>query len=109
MGGQLRSHLDLIQPQLCSRLHASQERKKLNHDLHAWFRVFEANNAIFVRGFAQGVKWLPGTIVSHCGPLSYLVKLQDGRQCHRHISDLRQWHFPVVTPPVEEDCLLIQL
>ena len=40
---------------------------------------------VFVRNYHQGARWLPGTIEQKTGPVSFLVKLQDGRirRCHQ--------------------------
>lgn len=41
-----------------------------------------------VRNFATGDNWLPGSIVESLGPLSFRVKLVDGRLVRRHIDHI---------------------
>ena len=33
-------------------------------------------------------KWIPATIAKVTGPVSYMVKLMDGREVHRHIDNV---------------------
>ena len=89
LGRRPRSHLDVMHPQVDKRVHESQERQKANHDRCAKARTFMAGDKVYARNLTSGPAWLEGTVVSSCGPLSYLVDLSDGRTICRHIDHLR--------------------
>ena len=42
-------------------------------------------NAIFARNFGDDPTWLPGLVQQLRGPLSCLIKLQDGQEIRRHV------------------------
>ena len=46
-------------------------------------------DAVFVKNFGPGRKWLPGKVTKVTGPVSYQVKLEDGRQRRCHVDQLR--------------------
>ena len=47
-------------------------------------------DTVFVRDFPSGKNWLPGTLTQSKGPLSFLIKLDDGRVIRRHIDHIRE-------------------
>ena len=73
LGRIFRSQLDLVKPALSTRVQQKQEVQKKNHDVHAKHREFQVGDAVFVREFPSGKKWLDGTITLVNGPLSYHV------------------------------------
>jgi len=44
---------------------------------------------VFVENFGQGSKWLAGIIDEVRGPLTYMVKLSDGRLVRCHVDYIR--------------------
>ena len=44
---------------------------------------------MYARNFAQGQRWIPGIIIEVTGPVSFLVRLLDGRVVRRHQDQLR--------------------
>ena len=88
-GRNLRSHLDLISPHLGSSVRLKQDAQKSHHDKHAKHRTFEVHDAVYVRDFPSGKQWLAGVVVEKKGPLSYVVKLDDGRLVRRHVDHVR--------------------
>ena len=78
MGRQPRSHLDLMRPQVSSRVHANQFRQKMAHDQRTRNRSFELGDTVFIKNFADGPTWLPGVVAVLHGLLTYDVKLGDG-------------------------------
>ena len=79
-GRRLRSHLDLLQPHLQSKIQESQERQKTKHNQGARSRTFQVSDLVWIRNFGQGQKRLPGTVLSIRAPLSYVIKLDDDMQ-----------------------------
>ena len=84
-----RSQFDLLKPQLADSVHAKQEKQAQYHDVHAKARKFEVGDAVFVKDFPNGKNWIPGTVQDRKGPLSYHVKLDDGRIVRRHVDHVR--------------------
>ena len=102
MGRQLRSHLDCLRPSLTTRVTQAQSSQKMYHDRSSKERNFKIEDPVFVSNFAQGPKWLPGEICKIRGPLSYEVKLNDGRVIRRHVDHIRRRTVPSPSPPDDE-------
>ncbi|XP_058858757.1 uncharacterized protein K02A2.6-like [Acipenser ruthenus] len=90
MGRKLRTHLDLLYPDERARVEQKQAQQKANHDIHARQRFFKVGDSVFARNFGTGPQWLSGTISKQTGPVSYVVQLQDGRACRRHVDHVRR-------------------
>ena len=75
----LRSHLDLLRPDVATRVHLAQSRQKRQHDQHSRTRGVKLGDAVSVRNYSRGSKWVPGTIIQETGPLSVRVELEDGQ------------------------------
>lgn len=84
LGRRPRSRLDLVKPHTAERVEKRQIAQKAQHDRHSQSRKFEVNDAVFVRNYLQGDKWIPGMIKHKHSPVSFQVKLNTGleRQCH---------------------------
>ena len=89
MGRKLRSRLDLLHPNLQSKVHKKQERMKETHDAHAMERQFKEGDKIYLKNFGHGPKWLSGVIQMVTGPVSYTVVTADGREHRRHVDHIR--------------------
>ena len=63
--------------------------QKLQHDLKAKPRLVSIGDLVFVKKFSAGRRWLPGKIVYRTGPVSFRVKLDDGRLRRYHQDQLR--------------------
>ena len=48
-------------------------------------RVFKAGETVLVKNYGSGCRWLPGRIMEASGPVSFRVRLEDGRltRCHQ--------------------------
>ena len=84
----LRSNLDLLQPDVGAKVHAAQARQKKQHDQHSQKRQVEVGNAVNVRNYSGGPKWIPGTVIQDTGQLSATMELQDGTMVRRHPDQL---------------------
>lgn len=93
-GRSLRSHLDLLRPDVAARVHAAQSRQKIQHDQHSRMRQVEVGDSVNVRNYSRGPKWIPGTIIQETGPLSARIELEDGTVVRRH-------HDQLVARPTE--------
>ena len=85
LGHCLKSRLDLLKPITAERVEANQWKQKKQHDTKANDRCFKEGDTVFIRNFQSGDKWLPGVICQRTGPVSFVVKLVDGRErrCHQ--------------------------
>ena len=88
MGRRLRSQLDLVRPNVRARVETKQQAQKKNHDKRTKQRELKVADHVYVRDFPGGKTWLPGSIVSCRGPLSFIVRLRDGRCIRRHIDHI---------------------
>ncbi|XP_064642179.1 uncharacterized protein K02A2.6-like [Lineus longissimus] len=90
MHRQLRSRLDLAVPDLSSSVLRGQTAMKSRHDRKAKAREFSVDDAVFAKNFAdRGLNWYPGRITSRSGPVSYTIRLKDGRVWRRHQDAIR--------------------
>ena len=85
MNRHIRSHLDLLHPDLPAHVQQKREQQKDHHDQHSYFRHFEEGEKVYVKDFPEGKTWLPGTISKKDGKVTYHVLLEDGRIVRRHI------------------------
>ena len=88
LGRKLRCTLDLIHPDMARKVLDRQEKQKHDHDKRAKARGFKVGDAVIVRNYSHGPKWVPGFIEKVTGPVSYTVMLGDGRVVRRHVDQI---------------------
>ena len=86
----LRSPLDLIQSVMGAKVLHHQEKQKSSHDLHAKARMLECGDKVFIKDTNSSKEWDLGVVIEVNGPLTYKVKLQDGRILRQHINHIRK-------------------
>ena len=52
-------------------------------------REFSNGQEVFIRNFGVGSRWISGVIVNSSGPLTWLIKLEDGKTLIRHADHIR--------------------
>lgn len=87
---QIRTRLDLLKPNLSSRVEHSQQRQKYSHDGSAQEKTFTVGENVYMRNFGTGSRWVHAVIHEVSGPVSFLVKLDDNRLVRRHQDHLRR-------------------
>ena len=87
MGRRLRSRLDAVFPDPSSKMADKQQSMKDYHDKQSKFRQFDVDARVYVS--TTGKDWLPGTVLSRTGTVTYKVKLCDGRIIMRHVDHVR--------------------
>ena len=97
MGRRPRSCLDLIIPDMSSKIQKKQQTQKFNHDQRARSRTLQVGDTVNVQNFPTGDGWLPGIIMEENGLLSFQIKLQDGRMVRRHIDHIILIHIIILT------------
>ena len=89
LGRRPRTRLDLIKPNTAERVKQRQLIQKAGHDVKTKTRVFHKADTVFAKNFGSGRRWLPGKMIEVTGPVSFRVKLSDGRQHRYHQGQLR--------------------
>jgi len=67
---------------------SSNNRK--THDTHCRKCTFSVGEKVFVKNHHRRNKWLLGSIVKETGPISFQVKLKDGRIICCHQGQIKQ-------------------
>ncbi|XP_043093292.1 LOW QUALITY PROTEIN: uncharacterized protein K02A2.6-like [Puntigrus tetrazona] len=109
-GRKLRCSLDFIHPDLTRKIQEQQQKQGNHHDKKADMRSFGIGDSVLIRNFTYGPKWIPGHIETVTGPLSYKVRLGDGRMVRRHVDQIQgQQKFFANTSEEEKDCKFLIL
>ena len=63
MGRQLRSQLSLLRSNVTASVQSKQDKQKMAYNRYAKHRSFSPDDPVYARNFANGPKWLPGTVI----------------------------------------------
>ena len=96
-GRKLQTPFNLLQPVMASR------EQKENHDAHAKQHELQVGMSVYVYNNNGHPEWLPGTIEKQTGPISYVVKLSDGRTWRRHVDHIRIRTVQETYPDTDSD------
>lgn len=77
-----------MKPDVDRKVHNELQNQKRHHDNRTKQREFKVGDKVNARNYANGPTWLPGQVTAQNGPLSYKVKLHDGRVWRRHTDQL---------------------
>ena len=100
MGRKPRSRLDLLHPDIRSRVKNEQIEQKEIHDQHAVDRRLQLGDTVYARQFCKQQRWGPGVITAQTGPVSYTVQLDDQREVRRHQDQVIQREQVSRTEPI---------
>ena len=91
MGRRPRSLLDLTFPDIQQRVRQKQQVQKQCYDTGAKNRAFDIGDEIYIVNHSKVIKtkWISGTIIKQNGPVTFCVKLSDGRIVKRHQNQMR--------------------
>ena len=84
-----RSKLDLLHPDVSSRVRKNQEKQKASHDIHSRKRTFDDGDLVSVRSQRSGAPLLPGVVSTMLSPQRFIVQVEDGRDVERHIDHVQ--------------------
>ncbi len=93
------SRLDLLKPSTADRVESQQRKQKAQHDAKAKERRFEIGDAIFIRNYRDGERWLSGHIVEKTGPISMVVELSNGQKRRCHVDQIRKRAVGIASSP----------
>ncbi|XP_039887198.1 uncharacterized protein K02A2.6-like [Simochromis diagramma] len=89
MSRRLRSVLDLLMPDVKTKVQHKQLKQKENHVTKKRLRSFTPGDKVFIRNYSYGPKWIPAVIVRASGPVSYIVTIGSGQTVKRHVDQVR--------------------
>ena len=91
-GRKLASALDLLKPNVGRHVREHQSQMVKNSSKRHK-KELEIGNKVYIRNFGQGSYWLKGVIVNRHGPLTWLVRMNEGnRIIQRHANHIRKCH-----------------
>lgn len=85
---QLRTRLDLLRPPSTKQVVKLQQRAQVERRVKAKLRSFSQGERVLARNYSKGAKWVPATVITQTGPLSYTVQTQDDLIWRRHVDQL---------------------
>jgi hypothetical protein len=88
MGRQLRTRLDLLKPDVGSRVARCQQKQ--SSSVGGSQRQVIVGDDVWYRKYLKGEKWQPGKVTKVLGETDYNVSDSDGNVIHRHIDQLRR-------------------
>ena len=101
MKRRLRSRFDLLHPEVSKKVESQQDKQKESHDNSRPLRKFAVNDDVYVKNLTTNTpKWIAGTVTKVTGPLSYVIRLEDGRIVRRHVDHVRKRDVFIVGPRV---------
>ena len=106
LGHRLRCHLDFIHPNLDDKVQQSQCCQKDTHDFQAQDCYLQVGDHVLAKNFSSGEPWLKGTVHHKTNPVSFTVRLTDGRIMTQHLNQLREdsvTNDPLSTTDCDED------
>ena len=89
MGRKLRTHLDLLVPNIRGRMQMRQSLQKHSHDFHAKDKQLQEKDSAMAKNFSQGPLWITGKILNRSGAATFLIELPDGRVVCHHSDQLK--------------------
>ena len=89
MGRHLRTHLDVMHPDLTMGVESKQEKQRVDRNKGTKDRTVNVEDTVFVQDLPARSSWIPGVVTGKCGPLSYTVALSNGCVVRRHIDNIR--------------------
>ena len=87
MGRNLRTKLDILNPNIRKRVGEKQQDQEL---LSSLTRELPAGQVVVARNYRTGDKWILGIITAHPEPLSYDVSVGPNTVWRRHIDQLKE-------------------
>ena len=84
-----QTRFDLLRPSVQDKLLEKQAYDIQRHDTHAAARTFMTGDSAWALNCQGKPKWMPTVIENQLGPLTFTVRLSDGRLWNRHQDHLR--------------------
>ena len=98
-GRDQHTRLHQLTPDIGARVREQQVRQKEQHYRHSHRREVCIGQPVWSRNFRAGPSWVKAVISDLLGPVTYLVRLENGNYWRRHIDHLR---VGTEHPPAED-------
>eukprot|EP00117_Sycon_ciliatum_P002626 scpid33929/ scgid5336/ Uncharacterized protein K02A2.6 len=104
MGRCLRTRLDLLRPDVRTRVAAQQTAQQKSSPSRE-VRTFQLGESVLVQDYRKPNKpsWIPATVSECYGTRSYAVETAEGGSWRRHIDQIRPGHPTFTTVPGREE------
>ena len=89
MGRQPWSRVDLLYPDLSTQVTTKIDNAKRMTDKNRVESMFHIGDTVCVVNFQGRPKWLAGVLEEQLGPLTFRMRLEDGRLWKRHVDHIR--------------------
>ena len=89
MGRPLRTHWDLLKPDIGQKVRSKQADQVAHHDHYSKYRSFQTGEMVLAKNFRPGAPWVKGKIIQQLAPLTFLVEVEQGLHWRRHIDHLK--------------------
>ena len=86
----LRIRLDLLRPDVGSRVRKHHSRQKMFHDQCSRHYTLDVNEHVWVWNFRDGPHWKKGVVAACVGPVSYVVRMPTGALWRQHCDHIRR-------------------
>ena len=106
MGRPLRTHLELLKPDLAGKVQCSQTSQKMARDGRSKQRVFSPSETVYIRKSDKESPWIPGIVESKLGDHTYLIRLDNNQTVRRHIDHIQSGFREVVPDKNDNDYLI---
>ena len=98
LGRRLRSPLDLLKPDLASRVAEKQVYQKSEHDKQAREQNLSVGDAVFAKNFGRGKTWVLAVVTARTRPVSFEVQVVSSGLCWRRHQDQLRLRYCEATP-----------
>ena len=85
----LRTHLDLLRPNVKDQVMYNQMKQKQHHDTHCKQHQFTVGDTVYVKDFSGKEGCLLGIVTKIQGPMTYLTELEDERVVRQHVDHVK--------------------
>jgi hypothetical protein len=89
MKRQLRTRLDIMRPDVGKTVEQAQKRQQTNYRSSQQTREFKEGDLVWARNYREGDKWIPASVATRLGPLTYKVRVNESLVWKRHVDQLK--------------------
>ena len=91
----MKTRLDILRPNLLTKVTGKQTKQKMYHDIHSGVRQFTVGQKVLVENISPKsteARWLPATVLEKMGAVSYKVSVHNRGVWKRHADQIVVHH-----------------
>lgn len=92
MSRRLHSTLELLLPNVKSKIRKRKLKQKEQHKAHSKWRSFFPGDDVYIHNYSYRPKWIPAVVQQNTGPVPYTVQTGDERVMRCHVNQIRRCH-----------------